>query len=318
MKALITGAGGFVGGHLARYLLTQPETTVIGTTYESPQSYPTLASGGHYQQINITDRQSVLDLLEEHQPDHIYHLAAQTFVPTSFEDPWDTLETNIRGQLNFLEGMRLLPESTRILVLGSGEEYGIVSPEDMPLKETQPLRPTSPYSVSKVAQEMLGLQYHLSYGIQTIRVRAFNHTGPGQSKRFVAPAFASQIAAIEARQQEPVVRVGNLEARRDFTDVRDIVRAYHLLMLHGEPGEVYNVGSGTAHSIDELLHALLGLSEADIRVEADAQRMRPVEVPVIVCDPTRLRSTTGWEPAISFEQSMADVLNDWRERISQS
>jgi GDP-4-dehydro-6-deoxy-D-mannose reductase len=201
------------------------------------------------------------------------------------------------------------------LVVGSGEEYGSVTPDQAPIDETLPLRPASPYSVSKVAQDMLGLQYFLSHNLSIVRVRPFNHIGPGQSQRFVAPAFAAQIAAVEAGQQERVIYVGNLKAKRDFTDVRDVVRAYYLLLTCGQPGEVYNVGTGQAHSIRELLDILLSLTDEPIEVQTDPTLFRPVEVPIVVCDPAKLQAATGWIPQIPFEQSLADVLNDWRERV---
>lgn len=316
MKVLITGAEGFVGGHLARYLLAQPDVTVFGTTFFPPQQFPQLSQMGvQLCQLDLADEELVLGLLKDLRPDHIYHLAAQSFVPESFENPWKTLSNNIQSQLNLLHNVVKLNLSPRILVVGSAEEYGAVSPDDMPINEQQELRPGSPYSVSKVAQDMLGLQYHLSHDLPVIRVRPFNHIGPGQSDRFVAAAFASQIAAIEKRERDPVLYVGNLDARRDFTDVRDMVRAYHLVMTLGEPGAVYNIGSGQAHSIQEMLDVLLHMADAPIRVQSDPARTRPVEVPIIVCDNRKIRATTGWEPAFAFEDTMADILNDWRERL---
>lgn len=317
MKALITGAGGFVGRHLAEHLLNTSDTEVFGTTWLPPGDYDHLPSDADYRRINLTDDEAILSTLREIHPDVIYHLAAQSFVPESFDSPWETLSNNIQSQLNIILAMIRLDLDARLLVVGTGEVYGPVSPEDVPIDENQPLRPPSPYSVSKVAQDMLGLQYFLSHDVAAVRVRPFNQIGPGQSKRFVAPAFASQVAAIEAGLQEPVVYVGNLEARRDFTDVRDMVRAYRMIMDAGEPGAVYNVGSGQAHSIQELLDILLNLSDAAITVRPDPSRMRPVEVPIIVCDPTRIRATTGWRPEFSFEQTLQDVLDDWRMRVKQ-
>jgi GDP-4-dehydro-6-deoxy-D-mannose reductase len=203
----------------------------------------------------------------------------------------------------------------RILVVGSNEEYGLVGEDELPIKEANPLRPTSPYAVSKVAQDMLGLQYHLSHGLQTIRVRPFNHIGPRQSEQFVAPAFAKQIAEIEAGIRPPVVKVGNLEARRDFTDVRDIVRAYYLIITKGKQGEVYNIGSGVPRSIRELLNTLLSFSEAEIEVKQDPSLLRPLDVPVSYCDYGKLKECTGWEPTIPFEESLKEVLNYWRMRV---
>ncbi len=318
MKALITGTGGFVGRHLAHHLLRNHGFDCVGTTFLEPDRYPHLsdlaAEGLHLQHVELTDLDSVKKLLKETKPDQIYHLAAQAFVPESFENPWYTLSNNIQSQLNILHSVLELDLDTRVLVVASSEIYGIVKPEEMPIDEDQPLRPTNPYSVSKVTQDMLGLQYYLSHHVDTIRVRPFNQIGPGQSPRFVAPAFASQIAAIEKGDQEPVLSVGNLIAQRDFTDVRDMVNAYQMVMKQGESGEVYNIGSGEAHSIQELLDILLDLTDAPIRVETDSSRMRPVEVPIITCDYSKINKVTGWKPDITFKQSLADVLDDWRTR----
>jgi GDP-4-dehydro-6-deoxy-D-mannose reductase len=316
VKALITGIGGFVGGHLARRLLLQQTVEVSGITYFPVDQHKDLSEAGvRLFHINLTDEQAVGRVLAEVRPDHIYHLAAQSFVPESFEDPWGTLSNNILAQLNLLQQMIKLDIDARILVVSSAEIYGPVSPDEVPINELHPLKPPSPYSVSKVAQDMLGLQYFLSHHVAAIRVRPFNQIGPGQSKRFVAPAFASQIAAIEAGQQDPVLYVGNLGAKRDFTDVRDMVRAYELVMQLGEPGDVYNIGSGEAHSIQELLDTLLYLTDRSIEIQVDQARMRPVEVPIIVCDPAKMYAATGWKPGFTFEQTLSDVLDDWRSRI---
>jgi GDP-4-dehydro-6-deoxy-D-mannose reductase len=318
MKVLVTGIGGFVGVHLARHLLEQPDVTVIGTTYLPSDEHPDLIKAGvPLHRIDLTDAEAIYNLLRDEQPDQIYHLAAQSFVPESFDDPWGTLRNNIQGELNILQSMIRLGLNVRVLVVSSGEIYGPVSPEDIPIDEEQPLRPSSPYSVSKVAQDMLGLQYYLSHNLPVIRVRPFNQIGPGQSKRFVVPAFASQIAAIEAGQQEPVLYVGSLEARRDFTDVRDMVRAYRLVMALGAPGAVYNIGTGQAHSIGELLDILLHHTDAPIEVQIDPGRLRPVEIPIIVANPARVKATTGWEPAFTFEQTLVDVLDEWRYRFQR-
>lgn len=316
MKALITGVGGFVGGHLARHLLTRGDYDIVGTVlFQHEVAHPLGQQGVDLRLIDLNDADAVQKLLEATRPDEIYHLAAQAFVPLSFENPWDTLSNNIHAQLNLLHSMVKLDLDARILVVGSGEEYGSIRPQDVPVNEDHPLKPTSPYSVSKVTQDMLGLQYFLSHDVATIRVRPFNQIGPGQSPDFVAPAFARQIAAVEKGYQEPVMYVGNLEARRDFTDVRDMVRAYVLLLALGTPGEVYNTGSGEAHSIQELLDILLHLTDAPIQVHPDPARMRPVDTPVIICDATRLRAATSWSPAFTFEQSLADILADQRARV---
>ncbi len=316
MKVLITGIDGFAGGHLARHLLTQVHTTVIGTTFLPTGHYTHLTQAGvQLYQCDLTIEEAVMQILKETRPRHIYHLAAQSSVPESFQRPWETLSNNIHIQLNLLQGMVNTELDARILVVGSAEIYRPASPHEVPIDEEHPLRPASPYAVSKVAQDMLGLQYHLSKGVDTIRVRPFNHIGPGQRKGFVAPDFASQIACIEAGKQEPVLHVGNLEAKRDFTDVRDMVRVYHLLMHHGESGEAYNIGSGEAHSIQELLDILLTYTDAKIEVRPDPERVRPIEVPILVCGTGKVRETTGWKPTYTFEQTLLDILEDWRRKI---
>jgi GDP-4-dehydro-6-deoxy-D-mannose reductase len=256
-------------------------------------------------------------ILEQAQPDLIFHLAAQPLVSTSHRDPWGTLETNIHMQLNVLEGVARVRPACRIVVVGSGEEYGLVSAGDLPIDEDTALRPLNAYATSKVTQDLLGLQYHLTRNLDVVRVRPFNHIGPRQRVGFVAPDFASQIAAIELGQKPPTIRVGNLAARRDFCDVRDVVQAYLLLAKAGESGQVYNIGSGESHAIQELLETLLGMSRISIEVVPDPDRLRPSDVPNVICDATRIRRETGWEPAIPFEQSLNDILDYWRREIGE-
>lgn len=318
MKALITGISGFVGTHLTQYLLDHTDWQIAGTVFGPYGSIKPWWDRLEIYPAELSRLAVVVFILEQVQPDYVFHLAAQPMVSLSHRDPWGTLENNIRMQLNILQALvELEMLDTRVLVVGSSEVYGPVKPEELPIRETQPFRPTNPYAVSKIAQDMLGLQYYLTYGIQAIRTRPFNHIGPGQRPGFVVPDFAYQIAVIEAGQSPPVMRVGNLTARRDFTDVRDVVRAYHLLMAQGEPGQVYNIGSGQSHAIQEILNVLLNKSEAKITIEPDPARMRPSDVPDVVCDADRLRRQTGWQPTIPFEQSLADVLDYWRERVQQ-
>ena len=316
MRILITGAGGFVGNHLAAHLgQAQTNAQLFGTTlFESESVHPAI---GENRLIDLKDYAQARDLLVDYRPDAIYHLAAQAFVPRSFEDPWETLENNILAQLNIIKACLDLKLRPRILIVSSAEIYGEVSAEQLPLGEDSPIRPTNPYSVSKVAQDMLGLQYFLSHDLPIMRARPFNHIGPGQNGRFVAPAFAMQIAYIEEGQGEAVINVGNLTAKRDFTDVRDIVRAYRLIIEKGRAGEAYNVASGRAYSIGQLLDILLGLSESDIDVRVDPARLRPVDVPEIRGDSSKLRRDTGWRPSLSFEQTLQDVLTDCRQRRQQ-
>lgn len=312
MRALITGAGGFVGGHLGNHLLAHTDWELLGTVYPEPVQDPQPRERLRLVHADLREAQHVAGLVAWFEPDVVFHLAAQSSVSSSFSDPWYTLENNIRGELNLLEAVRRAERPTRVLVIGSNEEYGQPRPEELPLTEESPLRPASPYAVSKVAQDFLGLQYYLSYGVEVIRLRPFNHTGPGQSPRFVVPAFASQIARIEAGLQEPVVRVGNLEVARDFTDVRDIVRAYHLAAVEAEPGEVYNLASGRPRSVRALLETLLSFSGVEIRVGVDPSLYRPADVPVVYGSAQKFRRRTGWEPQIPLEQTLRDTLEYWR------
>lgn len=318
MRALITGAGGFVGDHLCAYFLAHTDWELLGTVYPQPVEAQPEEPRLRLTHMDLRDPGNVRALLDESRPDYVFHLAAQSIPAISFDDPWDTLETNIRSQLNILHAVRLFNLSTRVLVVGSNEEYGRPEKGELPFTEETPLRPTSPYAVSKVTQDLMGLQFHLAYGIDVVRLRPFNHTGPGQSPRFVAPAFANQVARIEAGLQEPVVKVGNLSAARDFSDVRDIVRAYHLAATQGEPGEVYNLSSGQAHQISELLEMLLSFTDADIQVEGDPARYRPVDVPVVYGSAEKFHRQTGWQPEIPFEQTLRDTLDYWRGQYNKT
>ncbi|GAB4443201.1 MAG: GDP-mannose 4,6-dehydratase [Anaerolineae bacterium] len=318
MRAFVTGAGGFAGSHLVTYLATHTDLEVFGTVLRPIEKYHEMRErlGVTLFRVDLRETLSVVNLLSMVQPDYIFHLAAYAAVGASWQIPWETIANNIRAQLNIFQALIAINARPRVLVVGSADEYGLVRPEDNPIDEETPLRPNSPYSVSKIAQDMLGLQYFYSHQIPVIRVRPFNHIGPGQREQFVAPDFALQIARIEAGQSAPVLRVGNLEARRDFTDVRDVVRAYYLALALGAPGAVYNIGTGVAHSIRELLDALCALSSADIDVQPDHERMRPSDVPLSVCDASRIRRDTGWEPEVSFARSLGDVLEEWRHRVA--
>ena len=316
MRALITGVGGFAGSHLSDYLLNQTDWQVVGCVLPG-WDCSHLDRRVTCLELDLRDREAVRAMLEQVTPDVIFHLAAQAFVPVSWQDPWDTLENNIRAEANILDGLVKLGAKPGVMVVGSNEEYGLVRPDELPLREDSPLRPNSPYAVSKVAQDFLGLSYFLSHGLPVVRVRPFNHIGPRQAEGFVAPAFAKQIALIEAGQQEPVIRVGNLDVQRDFSDVRDVVRAYHLAVTRGQPGQVYNIGSGQPRAVKALLETLLSLSAMPIRVEIDPARMRPSDTPVAYCDASKLRAATGWEPRVPFEQTLRDVLDDWRVRINK-
>jgi GDP-4-dehydro-6-deoxy-D-mannose reductase len=310
LRALITGIDGFVGPYLARELRAQTAWELVGLG-----RHPSEASGVAPIVADLLDRDLVRRMVAEIAPTHVFHLAAQSHVPTSHEDGGATLQNNIAAQVNLLDACRALAAPPRILVVGSGEEYGLVYPDELPIREEQPFRPLNPYAVSKVAQDLLGWQYFHSYGLPIVRVRPFNHHGPGQSGRFVMAAFARQVAEVEVGLRPPVVRVGNLDARRDFLDVRDVVRAYRLALTQGTPGEVYNIASGAAIRIGDALDQLLALASRPIVTELDPARLRPSDVPVLEADAGRLRAATGWQPEIPFEQSLRDTLNWWRERV---
>lgn len=316
MRVLITGAGGFAGGHLVDYLLTQPGLALFGSVFKRPDELPHLHGKAiTLTQVDMRNADAVYALVEAAQPDAVIHLAALASVPQAFKNPWATLENNIAAQTHLLEAIRNQGLAPRVLVVSSAEIYGAAGGTAKPLDESTPFEPGNPYSVSKVAQDMLGLQYHITYGLPVIRARPFNHMGPHQGGGFVAADFASQIAAIEAGQHEPVMYVGNLTAERDFTDVRDVVRAYWLMITQGEPGAAYNVCSGEGYSIQYLLDTLLGYSTSAIDVRQDPARMRPSDVPRRVGDASRLHLRTGWEPVIPFEKSLLDILNDWRQKL---
>jgi GDP-4-dehydro-6-deoxy-D-mannose reductase len=265
---------------------------------------------------DLRDLSSVRTLLETAVPDYVIHLAAQSFVGSSWQTPAETLTTNIISQVNLLEGVRALKMRPRFLAVGTSEEYGLTYPEELPIKETNPLRPLSPYAVSKVTQDMMGYQYFKSYGLPVIRTRAFNHEGPRRGEVFVTSSFAKQIAEIEVGAREPVMKVGDLKPRRDYSDVRDIVRGYWSLLESGEPGEVYNLSSGRSWSIQQVLDFLLEQSKVKpIAVEVDPARLRPSDVMVLEGDPSKIRRATNWRVEIPFERTLRDLLDYWRQRI---
>nr|MBC7244160.1 GDP-mannose 4,6-dehydratase [Chloroflexota bacterium] len=324
LRALITGIGGFAGSHLAAYLLQHTNLEIWGLDLVEGRASQLRTQIGGDAQRRLTlhigdillDLPKLTALFGEAKPDYVFHLAAQAFVPASWADPWSTLENNIRGQLNVLLAAIALGTFPRVLVVGSADEYGLVKPEELPIRESNPLRPNSPYAVSKVTQDMLGYQYFVSHRLPVVRVRPFNHIGPGQSPAFVTSDFAKQIAEAEAGRREPVVRVGNLEARRDFSDVRDIVRGYYLALSKGEPGEVYNLGAEHSYAIGEVLNNLVALSKIPLTIEVDPARLRPSDTPEIVADCTKFRTRTGWRAEIPLERSLKDILDYWRNNVS--
>jgi len=266
-------------------------------------------------EADITDPFSMKRAIAAVKPDRIFHLAAQSYVPVSWIAPAETLHTNVIGEVNLLEAVRAAGIDPVIHIAGSSEEYGFVLPDELPVRETNPLRPLSPYGVSKVAQEMLAYQYFMSYGLKTIVTRGFNHEGPRRGEVFVTSSLAKQIAEVEKGLRPPVLYTGDLSSKRDWSDVRDFVRAYWLVLEKGTPGEVYNIGSGVAREVGTMLNMLLDMTDADIEVKVDTARLRPSDVKVLVCDATKFRELTGWQPQIPFEQTLRDLLDYWRERV---
>jgi GDP-4-dehydro-6-deoxy-D-mannose reductase len=266
-------------------------------------------------EADLRDYTSMHHALEVTRPDLIFHLAAQSFVPASWNAPSDTMITNVTGQTNLFEAIRALKLDPVVQIACSSEEYGLVLPHETPIKEENPLRPLSPYAVSKVAQDFLGYQYFQSYGIKAIRTRGFNHTGPRRGQVFVTSNFCSQVAAIEAGIQPPVIRVGNIDAIRDFTDVRDMVRAYWLAVTKAKPGEVYNIATGRGITIRDMLNLVLSHSKVEVKIEVDPERLRPSDVEILIGDSSKFRADTGWEPQIPFEQTVSDLLDYWRQRL---
>jgi GDP-4-dehydro-6-deoxy-D-mannose reductase len=317
MRVLITGITGFVGSHLAEFALARGAEVIGSIRWRSKTEHiehlrPRLT----LIESDLRDLFSVRGLLEQARPDYIVHLAAQSFVGASWQTPSETLWTNAICQMNLLEGMRTLPAPARFLVIGSSEEYGLTEPDELPIRETNPLRPLSPYAVSKVTQDLMGYQYFKSYGLHVVRARAFNHTGPRRGESFATSNFARQIAEVEAGRREPVLRVGDLKPTRDFSDVRDIVRGYWQLLEEGTPGEVYNLCSGEEWSIERVLgHLMSRSSVSPIAIQVDPARLRPSDVPALRGSADKIERALGWRRTIPLEQTLDDLLDYWRQRI---
>lgn len=313
MRVLVTGAAGFVGSWLVRALAAEGHT-VTGASQDGLPSPHAGAEGADpveaWLPLELTEGASVRDAVGRARPQAVVHLAAQSSVGASFADPLGTWDVNATGTLRLAEA---LPPGTRLLLVASAEAYGAVPEAEQPIAETRPLRPANPYAASKAAAEMAVLQAGAgARGVHPVVVRAFNHTGPGQEARFALPSFARQLAAIRLGRSEPVLRVGNLSARRDLLDVRDVVRAYVTLLARGEPGGVYNVCAGEAVSMREAVEALVEISGTRARIEVDPERVRPVDLPLLLGDASRVRAL-GWAPSIPFRRTLADLL-DWHER----
>jgi GDP-4-dehydro-6-deoxy-D-mannose reductase len=344
VRVLITGITGMAGSFLAEYLADQhPDVEVFGTfrwrskldnlqdlrsrgklnVLDEGQRITDEASLRRFVKPNevtvidceLQDPSAIRGVIRAVRPDRIFHLAAQSFVPTSWTAPAATIANNIVSQVHLFEAVRDARLDPLIHIAGSSEEYGLVYPDEAPIKEDNPLRPLSPYAVSKVGQETLAIQYFRSYGLKSIVTRGFNHTGPRRGQVFATSSFAKQIAEIEAGLRQPVIDVGDLESRRDWTDTRDMVRAYWLALEEAQPGQVYNVGRGTCISVGDMLDILLSHSSRKIAKQQDPSRLRPSDVRLLWANVDKFRAATTWAPRIPFEQTMADLLQYWRERV---
>lgn len=318
MRILITGITGFVGSHLAEYCLTKDNVEVFGIKrWRSPlENISAIMARINLLDCDLRDEKSTIGAIQEIKPDRIFHLAAQSYVPASFTAPRDTIETNIIGTLNLLEAIRQNNLDPLIHICSSSEVYGQVYEHEVPITEDNPLRPQSPYGLSKVGEDLLAYQYFRSYRLKTIRTRAFTHTGPRRGDVFVCSAFSKQIAEIENGKSEPVISVGNLDSVRTFLDVRDIVRAYWLALEKCPSGEVYNLGGNVTMKIGEMLNILLSLSPKgkSIRINVDPKLLRPSDVTLQIPSTEKFRKQTGWAPEIPFEKTLQDLLDYWRQK----
>lgn len=310
MKALITGINGFVGEYLSDFLISN-QIDVYGTVLSEEVSIENISDNKIFK-MDLLDKNEVNKIIAEIKPDYIFHLAGQSSVALSWKKPDLTINVNVIGTINLLEAVKLYSNKSRVLIIGSSDQYGIVNPEQCPISENTPMNPQSPYATSKKTQEEIAIQYFKAFKIDTIIVRAFNHIGPKQNKGFVIADFASQIAEIEKEKKAAIIKVGNLDAKRDFTDVRDVVRAYYFVMTNGKSGEIYNVGSGITYKIKEILDKLLSLAKVSIYIEKDNDKMRPSDVPLIQCDNSKISTECGWTLQYQIDQTLIDTLNYWR------
>lgn len=312
MKALIVGGAGFVGKYLIDAIKQDLNCDVIVTKSEHHNAF---RDDVQFVNLNVLNKEETLKVLKHYQPNYIFHLAAQSSISRSWKDPINTVRVNIMGSLVLLDAVKEAKLNPVIIMVGSGEEYGLTCLQSVPLKEIDILSPQNIYAATKACQNMLSSVYSKAYGMSIIMVRAFNHVGPGQSDIFVISDFCHQVAKIESGLQEPVIKVGNLNAKRDFTDVRDVVRAYTSLAQFGVFGETYNVGSGSSICIRDVLDLILSKSKTKIRIEEDKQKFRPVDVPIIEADISKISNTTGWKPNIGINTIIEDMLDYWRLNV---
>lgn len=307
-KALVIGASGFVGTYLIDHLLNKKGWCVYATkmVHESISNKSVLVYN-----LNILDKDSILCLLKQINPDYIFNLAAQSSVSLSWKNPELTVDVNIKGCIHILEAIRSLEKKPRMLLIGSGEEYGYISSKNVPVNESTPPVPCNIYSATKLCQNIIGKLYADAYNLDIIMVRAFNHIGPGQSPIFVISDFCKQIAEVKKGLREPILKVGNLDAKRDFTDVRDVVNAYSLLIEHGIKGETYNIGSGNAVSIRDILNRLITISQTHVTVVMDPAKIRPIDIPIIEADISKIAQLFHWERQFSLDKTLEDTLNYW-------
>jgi len=313
VRALITGVGGFVGRHLLQHLRAQADD-VFGLG--RPNDCIGLPDDVQVFMADLSERQAVENVVREVCPDAIYHLAAQSSTGDSLVDPWATIGNNLLGQLNLFEALLAQNQRPRVLVVGSSDEYGHLRPEDVPTNEDVPLRPTTPYAVSKVGQDVMGYQYFAQHQLPVVRVRPFNHTGPGHDARFVIPSFAKQLAEMEVGEREPVLRVGNVDVARDFCDARDMVRAYRMAVVAGVTGDVYNLGRGQSMRIADIVDELIGLCRVAVHVIVDPALLRPSDVPRQEADTRKFTALTGWQPVIPWHTTLRETLDYWRDAVN--
>lgn len=310
-KGLVIGAAGFVGKYLIDEMCANGmeayATKLPHEQFEHPNA--------QVYDLDIMDKDAIVALLFEIRPDYIFHLAAQSSVGLAWKNPGLTIDVNIKGGINVMDALRELFYKPRVLLIGSGEEYGHIQPTETPIKESNLLRPGNIYAATKACQNMIGNIYSKAYDLELMMVRAFNHIGPGQAPMFVVSDFCKQVAEIEKGLKEPVMKVGNLAAKRDFTDVRDVVKAYVSLIQSGLAGETYNVGSGSAKEIREILNLIVSMSTVKIDVEIDPNKIRPVDVPIIEADISKINELTGWKPQIPLEQTISETLEYWRAHV---
>jgi GDP-4-dehydro-6-deoxy-D-mannose reductase len=316
MRALVTGISGFVGGHLAEHLVAEGDLVVgLSTSGRWPPELGELGRTVRIERFDLVEQSEpdLADLVRRKQPEVIYHLAAQSNPQGSITDPRGTWTLNLGGSLNLLEAVRASGQRPRVVLVGSGISYGNPAPGFIPVSEDCPLRPNNPYAVSKAAVDLLGIEHYLAHGTDVVMVRPFNHAGPRQLPRYVLAGFAFQLAEVECGRRS-CLEVGNLEVVRDFTDVRDVVRAYRLLGQSGQPGEIYNLGTGRGTKLADALEYLCSRSTTTVQVRVDAARVRSVDQPLLVANASKLRAAVGWEPHYSIEQTLADML-DFSRRL---